>query len=155
MIIYDPIATFLGVTPCYVDYDNLPITPSNHTHNPLWLRPGGWKHDDEAKKKMSKAKKGKPGPKKSKETKQKMGESHRGIPRPDVSLLHKGKILSDETKEKIRIARAKQISQPHNEETKLKISLAKTGKKRKPFTEEHKRKMSESARIRRLKSSNS
>ncbi len=71
-----------------------------------------------------------------------------------VSQIHKGKILSEETKKKIREARAKQVmlkgkehpnyGKPIKDEIKIKISNKLKGRK---ISEEHKRKISESNKI--------
>ena len=80
---------------------------------------------EEAKHKMSEAKKGKP---RSEETKRKISEARKCI---HISTKHKK-------------------HKPHSEETKRKIGEAMKGKirkKPKPFTEEHRRKMSEAQKL--------
>jgi hypothetical protein len=89
----------------------------------------------------------------SEEIKNKISNSKKGSVPWNVGIPH-----SDNTKEKMKVARTKQI---FSEETKIKmskaslgkpkspehnknVSIAKTGKKRRPFSEEWKQKMSES-----------
>jgi hypothetical protein len=90
-------------------------------------------------------------------------ESIRKEFRERVRKIHTGKVLSEETKEKIRLASKNQKRLPktpeqiqktietkrklgklkHSENTKNKISAAKIGRKLPSFTEEHKRKIGE------------
>ena len=107
---------------------------------------------DEAKRKMSEAKKGKPAPNKGKqfseEHKRKISESKKGKPAPN-----KGKQLSEEAKRKISESlkgkycgeKHPMYGKHHSEETKRKLSESLKGKpspnKGKQFSEEHKRKI--------------
>lgn len=102
----------------------------------------GLKMSDEAKAKMSAAKKGLPGRmtmlgrKHSKETKDKMSVAHSGVKKsPEhaakVGLRHKGKTVSLETKAKI--SKIKTGISP-SEETRSKLSLSNKGKKRSEAT---------------------
>lgn len=69
------------------------------------------------------------------EIKHKISESLKGIKRSNafkekVSQFHKGKIVSDETREKLRVYKGELSSfydKHHSEETKLKISLKNSG----------------------------
>ena len=67
----------------------------------------------------------------------------RGVDNPNY-----GKTISEEIRQKIRVARTKQISLPHTEETKRKIGEAQLGEKNHMFgkstSEETKKKISES-----------
>ena len=91
---------------------------------------GGCKCSEETKKKMSKAKKGKP-------------SWNKGIPcsaehKRKISEANKGHHISEEHKRKISNAqKGKHLS----EETKIKISNTLKGVKQKPHSEEQKRKM--------------
>lgn len=57
-----------------------------------------------------------------------------------ISLHHKGKTFSEETRRKISEAKKGKLL---SEEHRRKMSEAKKGKKRMPFSEEHRRKISE------------
>lgn len=61
-----------------------------------------------------------------------------------MSLLRKGRILSEEWKRKISEAAKKQIRKPHSEEAKKKIGLASKLRKRKPLSIESREKISKS-----------
>lgn len=125
---------------------------------------------DEARKKMSKASKGRPGYFKGKnlseETKQKISASLMGneSPRKGVKLSeetkmkmskakkgkpshNKGKPMSEEQKKKISASLMGHPSprkgKTNSEETRMKISLARKGQKLKPMSREHKKKISE------------
>jgi len=87
-------------------------------------KPIGWKHSEDAIKKMS--------------------ESHKHIHNGDLNNFF-GKTHTDEVKEKLRNLR---LGKKMSEETKEKISKSNVGKKRKPFSEETKQKMAESAKKR-------
>ena len=69
--------------------------------------------------------------------------------RKKQSEVHKGKVLSEETKRKIAETLKGKPHKPHkphkpfSEETKRRMSEAKKGKSRKPFSEEHRKHMSE------------
>lgn len=83
------------------------------------------------------------------ETKEKIRQSRIGSKHSEeakkkmsVSALNKPS-MSDETKEKLRIARKKQICKPCSEETKIKIGLGNKGHK---HSEESLKKMSESSK---------
>jgi hypothetical protein len=96
-----------------------------------WL---GRKFTDEHKRKISLANTGninRKGKKHTQEAREKMSLHHRGKnskeTRVKIGLGNKGKRVSEESKEKIRKARAKQII---TEETKKKISESTKGKKR-------------------------
>lgn len=109
---------------------------ANHTNGGDGV--SGLKMSDEAKSKMSAAKKGLPGratmlgKKHSDETKAKMSEAHKGVKKsPEhaakVGLKRKGKIASPETRAKISAAKTG-ISP--SKETRNKLSLSNKGQKR-------------------------
>lgn len=84
----------------------------------------GYKHTDEAKKKMSAAHKGR---KHSDETKKKISETQTGMKRSEefkrkISKLHKGKKLSDEHKQKISDALKCKKRPKHSDEHRKKLS---------------------------------
>ena len=89
----------------------------------------GWKCSEETRKKLSEAKKGRPG--------YWLGKHVSDETRRKVSEHHKGKRLSEETRKKISEANK---SRRHSEETKKKMSEANKGKH---HSEETKRKISE------------
>lgn len=76
-------------------------------------------HSEEAKKKMSEAKKGKPGPNKGK----KFSKEHC----KNLSIAHKNQSPSEETKRKISAFFKDRPRKSHSEETKRKISVSKKG----------------------------
>lgn len=99
------------------------------------------------------------------ERKVKIGNANRGKKRSDEQReLMRGRIVSDETKEKLRLSHlgkvtseeTKQkmsesnrcIKRPKSDEHRKKISDAHKGQKREPFSEETKQKMSEAAKKR-------
>jgi hypothetical protein len=89
----------------------------------------GYRHTDEAKKKVSAAHKGntyRRGKKMTPEQCQRVSDGHKGL-----ASARKGKTHTEEAKAKMRAARAKQISpmkgKRHSEETKAKISATKQG----------------------------
>jgi hypothetical protein len=117
--------------------------------------------NDEARKKMSDSRKGRPSPFKGKspseETKQKMRESRKHQvfseeTKQKLSEAHLGeknhfygKTHSEETKQKMSETKKGQVAHnkgiPMSEEQKLKVSLAKKGKSNGPQSEETKRKI--------------
>ena len=116
----------------------------------------GVKFSDEAKRKMSLAKKGR---KLSEEQRRKMSIAFKGRKgyftgkkfteehRKHISEGLKGRTVSEETREKIKKAlKGKVAYRPnykhHSEETKMKIRLGNLGKKKKPLSDEHKKKIS-------------
>jgi len=92
--------------------------------NPLHgfnINPSGWSrlgrpHTTETIARMSAAKKGNPG---------RLGVPHTEETRALLSALFKGRRVSEETRERIRLARAKQVMLP---ETARKVSIANKGK---------------------------
>jgi group I intron endonuclease len=107
----------------------------------------GRQMSEEQKKKMSERMTGKPGPncgkKFSEEYKKKLSESHKGYIAPNdqrekMRAAHIGRRLSEETKRKISESK-KNIS----EETREKLRIAGTGKTKGPCSEEQKKKISE------------
>lgn len=105
----------------------------------------GKRHTEESKQKMRVAKLGK---KLSAETRAKMSRNSKGFTgrhsiesRRKMSRKAKGRILSQETIEKIR---QKSIGRKHDDETKKKLSMAHTGK---VLSEETKRRISETKQI--------
>ena len=92
----------------------------------------GYKHTEEAKRKMSESRKGKKRKPFSEETKKKIGEAHKGL----TPML--GKKHSDETKLKMSISKK---GRKLTEEHKKKLSLINLGKR---LSEETKQKMSKS-----------
>ena len=92
----------------------------------------GKHHSEEAKRKMSLAKKGKSHKPHSPETRKKISESNKGKQvsqetRDKISASEKGKQISQETRDKMSEAH-KGKGRPHTSETKAKISAAMTGK---------------------------
>ena len=90
----------------------------------------GYKHTEEAKRKISELSKGNTymrGKKMTDEQRRRVSEGHKG----QVPAM-KGKTHTEETKAKIRAARALQVSpmkgQKHSEESKMKMSASKAGK---------------------------
>ena len=82
---------------------------------------------EEAKRKMSKAKKGKPGRKQTEETKKKLRERIiSDETREKMSKAKKGRKLSEETKEKLRILN---LGRKHSENTKEKLRNLSLGNK--------------------------
>lgn len=61
----------------------------------------------------------------------------------DKQGMGKGRIHSEETKEKIRQSRMGKKRKPFSEEWRQNMGKASKGKKRKPFSEEHKQKISQ------------
>ena len=109
------------------------VTNKENSNNPLTRKHmseafKGRTHTEEAKRKISEARKGKPGKPHTEETKRKMSEAHKGKSR---------KPLSEETKRKLSKALK---GKTHSEETKRKISDTLKGK---THSEETKRKISE------------
>lgn len=115
------------------------------------LRMTGRKASDETKRKLSEMKKGKPSPlrgrKMSEETKKKIsdavsgekngffGKTHSDETKIKLSLASKGRKLTDEQKEKIRL---RGLGRKQSDEAKLKISKANSGR---IYSEESKQKM--------------
>jgi hypothetical protein len=93
-----------------------------------------YKHTQEARRKMSEARKGRKNPPLSEEAKRKIGAAN------------KGRIHTEEALKKMREFQRNRIRKPQSEETKRKISEAHKGKKKPPLSEETKRKMSETRR---------
>ena len=69
----------------------------------------------------------------------------------DKQGMGKGRIHSEETKEKIRQSHMGKKREPFSEEWRRNMGKASKGKKRKPFSEEHKRKLSEANKTRKRK----
>ena len=87
----------------------------------------GKKRSVEARMRMSAAKKGVPGPKRSEETKRKIGDWHRGQKRSaetrkKMSDAKKGKVFTAEHKRKLSEVQIGKKRGPHSEETRRKIS---------------------------------
>ena len=134
-------------------YINMSIADSHMHYNCV-----GRKMSDESKKKMAKAKLGKPGAcigfRHTEEAKLKMSEMQKKRNSSGVNSPRYGKRHTEETKQLISEKKKKfyesnvspRLNTTHTEETKQKIRIALTGKPRKPHSEESKKKMSEARR---------
>jgi group I intron endonuclease len=116
----------------------------------------GFKHTEETKRKMSEARRKRPGIPCSEETKAKISAGNKGKiisqeQRQKISIANKGKIISQQQREQASIAAKKQwelrrkngwksprIGVPLSEETKAKISAGNKGEKNGFFGKKHK-----------------
>lgn len=117
----------------------------------------GRKKSDEHRRKLSEARKGKPGHPMSAETKAKLIAAIKSKPRTPEHCKklsealkgksHRGTKHSEETKQKLR---AINLGKRHSEESKRKMSLARKGKKLGPFSDQHRANLSKACMGRKL-----